>query len=55
MDEEEPFTELVERIARLEESMRWVKKALVKLDNRTWMILGTVIVGILVSILVRMI
>ena len=33
--------------------MEWVKKNLKKLDNRTWWILGTIILGIIVQILLN--
>jgi len=47
----ERVVELSERVAALEESMRWVRKILHKVDLRTWFILAGVIVGILVALL----
>lgn len=51
MSTEEEDPSLVERVASLEADMKWVKDMLVKLDARTWWILGSVVIGFLIAYL----
>jgi len=44
---------LIERVAALETDMGWVKETLRKVDERTWIILASVILGIILTILTR--
>jgi len=46
---------LIERVAALETDMSWVKETLRKVDERTWIILASVILGIILTILTRVI
>ena len=46
---------LAKRVTTLETDMKWIKEILGKVDSRTWYILATVVVGIVVSILTRVI
>jgi len=48
---EEKVAGLEERIIKLETDMEWVKKVLARVDLRTWVILASVIIGILVALL----
>jgi len=50
-DKEESDPTLAERVAVLETDMKWIKKTLTKIDNRTWWILGSVVVLGLIAIL----
>jgi len=43
---------LAERVATLENDMGWVKKILEKIDRRTYYILASVIISILLAIVV---
>jgi len=45
------LVELTERVARLEEDNRWLKRRLEELDRRTWWILSGIIVTILIEVL----
>jgi hypothetical protein len=47
----EKLVELTERVARLEEDNRWLRRRLEELDRRTWWILSGIIVTILVEVL----
>ncbi len=42
---------LTERVVSLEADMKWVKDTLSKIDARTWWILGSVIVTLLVTLI----
>jgi len=46
---------LLERVAKLEADMIWVRELLEKVDKRSWYILSGIIISILVSILGRLI
>ena len=49
--EEDPeIVRLSERVARLEENIKWIMKSLEKVDRRTWYILTSVLLSILVMI-----
>jgi len=45
------LVELTERVARLEEDNRWLKRRLEDLDSRTWWILGGVVLTVLIEVL----
>ena len=45
------LVELTERIARLEEDNRWLKRRFEDLDSRTWWILGGVVLTVLIEVL----
>ena len=47
----EKLVELTERVARLEEDNRWLKRRLEELDRRTWWILSGIVVTILIEVL----
>jgi hypothetical protein len=47
----EKLVELTERVARLEEDNRWLRRRLEELDRRTWWILSGIIVTILIEVL----
>jgi hypothetical protein len=55
MAEEKDDPDLKERVAKLEADMSWIKKILDKVDKRTWWILGSVILGIIISVIARVI
>ena len=42
-----------EHIAVLETNTKWIKEILEKVDMRTWVILGTIIFGVLIQILFK--
>jgi hypothetical protein len=46
-------TELIERIARLEERVRALECMMKKLDNRLWAVIAGIILSILMQILLR--
>jgi len=48
----DPPKTLAERVATLENDMGWVKKILEKIDRRTYYILASVIISILLAIVV---
>jgi hypothetical protein len=45
------LVELTERVARLEEDNKWLKRRLEDLDSRTWWILGGVVLTVLIEVL----
>ena len=45
------LVELTERVARLEEDNRWLRRRLEELDRRTWWILSGIVVTILIEVL----
>ncbi len=47
----EKLVELTERVARLEEDNRWLRRRLEELDRRTWWILSGIVVTILIEVL----
>jgi hypothetical protein len=49
MNDDPKHTELIERIARLEERVRNLECLVKKLDKRLW----TIVVGVIISILVQ--
>jgi len=50
--DDDPLTDLRERIATLETHMEWVKKKLESIDNRSWWILGSVVALGILAILI---
>ncbi|KPV62831.1 MAG: hypothetical protein AOA65_1611 [Candidatus Bathyarchaeota archaeon BA1] len=44
-----------ERVAVLETDMKWVKRTLEKIDDRTWWILGSVIALGVITIIIQLI
>jgi len=44
------LNDLHERVARLEADLKWVKKLVEKLDNRTWYILAGIIISVALTI-----
>jgi hypothetical protein len=52
MNDDPTYTELIERIARLEEKVRNLECLVKKLDTRLWFVLAGIIVSILVQIAV---
>jgi phosphopantetheine adenylyltransferase len=50
----DPIFNLSERVAILETDMKWLKEKVEKIDSRVWYILVSVILGILITILTRL-
>lgn len=46
--------ELSERVTRLEADMSWIKEKLRNVDSRTWYILGSVLLGVLLTLLTKL-
>ena len=45
------MSEVKENLVGMKTDIEWVKKTLEKVDTRTWVILGTIVLGIVVQIL----
>jgi hypothetical protein len=50
----DPMLNLSERVAILENDISWLKEKVEKIDSRVWYILVSVILGILITILTRL-
>jgi hypothetical protein len=50
----DPMLNLNERITALEVNVQWLKEKVEKIDSRVWYILVSVILGILITILTRL-
>jgi hypothetical protein len=53
LDDDPAFAELRERIARLETETKWMNELLKKVDSRTYYILASVLLGIMITLLTK--
>ena len=53
-EEDNPLTDLRERIVRLETDFKWMRESLRRIESRTWYILGSVVAFGVISILLSL-
>jgi len=51
-ENDDPLGDLRERIAKLEAHVQWIREELGRIDNRSWWILGSVVVLGIIAILI---